>query len=363
MEVNKKNIIKANDISVDEPKTLAKFKEAKTSQYLLQGRLIDTSAITKNISKLMNYLSPIIINTDNLKEIISPNVKYVVQIPTEIMNRINTGEYDFMRSGEELIANVVDKTRPKSPVVKQLRMVQESTISPQALSDIRQMAQNIAIQQQLAVITERLDEIADKAERILSGQMTDRLGFIYGAWDTYQQALCINNAQLSNSLKMDVIQSLNIGRQQLIQYVDSQDNFFRGLPTTEIGAFVGNLNGKLIKRCADVLNSCNQALTGIALSTALLSSIYISYDETDVLKILFNPLKELIEERRGDLLLTAAIAGQQDNACAWVIDPNESERFLNQIIRPLEIIKGDFIEIEIAGSELIAIQEGINDGR
>ncbi len=325
-------------------------------------RLVDTSAIAKNVKNLMNILNPTILNIDNVKEVINPDIRYVVQISKEILGKMDSGEFDFMKSGGEIIANIVDKTRPRSPVVKQLRVAKEFVGNPQALAAVGQMTQNIAIQQQLASITQRLDEIAEKAERILSGQMTDRLGFIYGSWDTYQQALCISNEELSNVLKRDVIQSLNIGRQQLLQYIESQDKFFIELPNTKLSVFWENINGKLIKDCGDVLNSCNQALAGIALSTALLSSIYLSYDETNVLEVISKPLKEMIETRREHFLRVADIAGQQDKPFEWVINPSESKHFLDEIKNPVKLLGEDVIEIEISGAELLKIQEGNNDG-
>lgn len=320
-------------------------------------RLVDAFAIAKNVNKLMNHLNPIISNIDNVKEVIKPNVKYVVQISKEILDKIDSGDFDFMKSGGETIANIVDKTRPRNPVVKQLRMTKEAFGNPQAKAVVGQMAQNIAIQQQLASIMERLDEIADKAERILIGQMTDRLGFIYGSWDTYRQALYIGNEELRNALKYDVIQSLNIGRQQLIQYISSLDKFFDELPVTEFDTVLRNINGKLKKDCVDTLNSCNQALIGIALSTVLLSNIYLSYDETGVLEVLTKPLIEIIETRRKHILHIANIASQQDKPLDWVINPNELKSFLDEIKNPVKI-KGDILEIEISGAELIKLREG-----
>ncbi|KUO78960.1 MAG: hypothetical protein APF81_22185 [Desulfosporosinus sp. BRH_c37] len=320
-------------------------------------RLVDAFAIAKNVNKLMNYLNPIISNIDNVKEVIKPNVKYVVQISKEILDKIDRGELDFMKSGGETIANIVDKTRPKKPIVKQLRITKEAIANPQAKAVVGHMAQNIAIQQQLASITERLDAIADKAERILIGQMTDRLGFIYGSWDTYQQALYICNEELRNALKLDIIQSLNIGRQQLLQYISSLDKFFDELPVSEFETAFRNLNGKLKKDCVDTLNSCNQALTGIALSTVLLSNIYLSYDETGVLEVLTTPLIKVIETRRANILHIANIASQHDKLFDWVINPSELENFLDEIKNPVKMLKGDILEIEMSGAELIKLRE------
>lgn len=266
-----------------------------------------------------------------------------------------------MRSGEELIANVVDKNRRRKPVVHQLRMSKEVLSNSQLKANVAQTTQNIAFQQQLAKISEKLDEIACKAERILIGQMTDRLGYIYGSWDTYQQALRLNNSELSNALKHEVIQSLNVGRRQLLEYINSKDEFFQKLPTSQTQAFIKNLNGKLITECSNTLNSCNVALTGIALSTVILSNIYLSYGETEVLEILTLPLTEIIEERRKDFLLLANIAGQQDKPFEWVVDPKESKNFLDQIKSPVSTLQGDFIEIEIDGCKLIKLEDRNNN--
>lgn len=320
-------------------------------------RYIDISSIERNIDHLMNYMLPISNNIDSIKEYLKPDIKYIVQIPKEILDKIDNGDYDFMRSGEEIIANVVDKNRPRKPVVHQLRMSKETLSNSQSKTNLAQTTQNIAFQQQLANISEKLDEIASKAEKILIGQMTDRLGFIYGSWDTYQQALRLKNNELSNALKHEVIQSLNVGRRQLLEYINSRDEFFQKLPRTQTKAFLKNLNGKLITQCSDELNSCNVSLIGIALSTVILSNIYLSYVETEVLEILTSPLTEIIEGRRKDFLLLANIAGQQDKPFDWVVDPKESKKFLDQIKTPVNILYDDFIEIEIDGYKLINLED------
>jgi hypothetical protein len=320
------------------------------------SRLVDLNAISKNISKLMGVLNPIVTNIGNIKEAINPEIIYIAKFPKAILSKMSTGEFDFMKSGGEIISTIVDKTKPRNPVVKHLRLDKIANNS-QSILNIGQMLQNIAVQQQLANITERLDEIANKAEKILVGQMTDRMGFIYGAWDTYQQALSVANEELSNSLKLNIIQSLNIGRQQLLQYIDSQNEFFSKLPKTEFKTFFRNINGNLIKECESTFNSCNQAIVGVALSTIVLSNIYLSYGEVDVLTVLSRPLTEMVDKNRGNFKHLSAITAQISESMQWVIEPNSTEEFLDYIKNPIKNDANEYIEIEILGNELLKLSE------
>lgn len=102
-------------------------------------------------------------------------------------------------------------------------------ITPDLMSSLNQLA----TQQTLANIVQRLEVIDEKITDVLQGQINDRLAEVKSGIHTYEQAEVATNPDSKRELMVSAIQKLNDGRNKLIESTDF--SFIDKLPRNELG--------------------------------------------------------------------------------------------------------------------------------
>lgn len=241
----------------------------------------------KNIDEVLFYLSEITSVKENLEQIIKPDIIYRAEIPKEIMNKLKSGQYDIMKTTKgELLSNIIDTTKPKNRnIVHQLRLCNDTPDISHNLQSLMNNISNIAVQRQIAEISNKLEECNEKLNSIQRGQLTDRLGKIYGGKDQIEQAFKMSD---DNNLKQSLfiaIGNLNEGREQLISSLEENKRFIDDIPDNNYILFFKNLfDSKYKEECEKVYINGQVVFKGIIESSILLSIAYERMGEYDVIK-------------------------------------------------------------------------------
>lgn len=126
----------------------------------------------------------------NIKDIIDPKKEYIAKFPADVLDKINSGQYDFMKSKDgELLSTIIDKTSPRKIAVHQIRLEQIPADLADKVQNLSTNIAAIAIEQQLAEISEMISEILGLAEAIKRGQQNDRIGLVLSGKNQLEQAL------------------------------------------------------------------------------------------------------------------------------------------------------------------------------
>jgi hypothetical protein len=104
-------------------------------------------------------------------------------------------------------------------------------VTPDLLSSLNQLA----TQQTLANIVQRLEIIDEKITYVLQGQLNDRLAEVESGIHIYEQAIVASDPDVRRELLVSAIQQLNDGRNRLIK--STNIDFIDKLPRNRLGKF------------------------------------------------------------------------------------------------------------------------------
>ncbi|EGP5302239.1 hypothetical protein EAC14_14320, partial [Enterococcus faecium] len=172
----------------------------------------DSRKMSKNkISNIVSSISEVTSGVKNLKDIIDPEKEYIAKFPKDILDKINSGQYEIMKSKSgELLSTIIDKSSPRKNIVHQIRLDQVPFDLSDKVQNISTNVASMAIAQQLAEISETLSDILGISEAINRGQQNDRIGLVLSGKNQLEQAFEIANDQKSReALIMQAIKSLN----------------------------------------------------------------------------------------------------------------------------------------------------------
>ncbi len=132
---------------------------------------------------------------------------------------------------------------------------------------------------------------------VLQGQLTDRMGIIKGAVDTYKQALLVNDITVRNQLLTQAVSELNKGRRQLIESLESKTEFINKLPQSSFKQFCYSIINKIdINEIETKFLETQLIFDNIIKSSNYIALVYEELGEVNTLRESFPPLKECIKE-------------------------------------------------------------------
>ncbi|MCL4300880.1 MAG: hypothetical protein KJ077_34405 [Anaerolineae bacterium] len=137
---------------------------------------------------------------------------YQAYITPEVLERLrdNTARFGTRDSGL-LSASILDSETGK--IIHNASLME---VHPDLLNSLNQLA----VQQTLANIVQRLELIDEKVTDILQGQQNDRLADVQSGVDIYEQAIAATGPETRLGLLISAIQKLNDGRNKLLKSTD-----------------------------------------------------------------------------------------------------------------------------------------------
>jgi len=277
---------------------------------------------------------------------------YRVIIPNDISKRLEDGsaEWNFDKTGMQL-PTIKDQ---KGSFICQARL--EET-NPTNFSNVN----NIALQSTMAAVLEQLELLNKQVADVLQGQLTDRMGIIKGAVDTYKQALLVNDITVRNQLLTQAVSELNKGRRQLIESLESKTEFINKLPQSSFKQFCYSIINKIdINEIETKFLETQLIFDNIIKSSNYIALIYEELGEVNALRESFPPLKECIMEYSDKMRKAVEFLPYNPNSesqDSWYKTP---EKIIEMIDFHIRKLNSKYIEIEVTGEQLLLKEEGAN---
>ena len=295
---------------------------------------------------------------ENIKDIIDPKKEYIAKFPADILDKINSGQYDFMKSKNgELLSTIIDKTSPRKTAVHQIRLDQVPVDLADKVQSLSTNVAAIAIEQQLAEISEMLSEILGIAEAIKRGQQNDRIGLVLSGKNQLEQALEITDDQkLRDELIIQAIKSLNDGRSQLEQNIKDDINSSVTIPSKKLSLVWKSLSdNKFFEDVENKFSDLEKWFQAYLYATILLATAYEKLGKTEVLATIYKPVKELVEEYSLTMIPMANIIvrGPIDSKRNWFYSPQEFLENIETYSTNASLENTDYISFEITGKEML----------
>ncbi|MGL4847798.1 MAG: hypothetical protein ACRC28_02555 [Clostridium sp.] len=307
----------------------------------------------KNRKFIINGMVEAIKGVIDLTDKIDLEKKYIVKFPTEIIEKINLGQYEVMKSKKgEILSMIVDKTLPSNKnIVHQLRLEE---IETSKLQNLTGNITNIALEQQLAEFSEILKKIENNILDIKRGQMINRIGLIKSGKLKLEQAMELDDSNLEKrKLIINAISGLNDGRTQIELYLKEKLKKKIVIPDKKLMIIWEGLKNKNYYN--DIENEFNEIQEGVEAcfeATYTLALAYELIESKEAIAKVFTQLNEVIDSSAEELeRLSPMLMEIESNAC-WYKQKSKLIEEINEYTK-LEKKKSKYISMEVLGQELI----------
>lgn len=210
---------------------------------------------------------------------------YRAYIPPEVLKRLREGSARLAeRSNGNLAANILDcKT---GEIVANASLVE---VPPDLIGSLTQLA----TQQALADIAQRLEAISEQISAVLEGQHRDRLAEVQSGIDIYNQAIVATKDDERHHLLVAAIAKLNDGRNKLLNSTDL--SFVHRIPRSKLKMIL-QLNRDIPREVEEKSRIALESLCYIVRSTQYLTMAYSALNEPKSLAVCIEQSRTRLEE-------------------------------------------------------------------
>jgi hypothetical protein len=165
---------------------------------------------------------------------------YEAVIPPEVWKQLQQGRAQWDRKQSGLLGAVI-RDRETGKVICHINLRE---VCPELLSSVNQLA----AQQSLAEILERLESLERKIDTVLDGLQDDRIAIVESGADLYEQALAMNDRQTRRDYLLLAGQQLTEGRRLLRRSLESSLQFVDQLPKEPWRMMLWSVKGSNLTR-------------------------------------------------------------------------------------------------------------------
>lgn len=304
-------------------------------------------------------LTEVLAGISNIKEIINPEKLYIAKFPKDVMVKIDSGQYAVMKDKSgEILSTIIDTNLPKNRnIVHQLRLEEINPNLNDKVKDLGSNVTNIAIQQQLAELTQMLIQIQTIVLEIKRGQMTDRIGLVLSGKNQLEQALQLNSTDPNrNGLIINSITTINTGRAQLELALKDEIKKEISIPDNKFMLFLKSFfSADFYKGIEEQYANIQEGMFAYFEATRLLTLAYSVIESKDALNKVLEPARNMIEISQPRMKMLAALATQGDSGATelWYDNP---QKLLDKISSANRFQLPESIEnvtLEFSGREIL----------
>jgi hypothetical protein len=225
---------------------------------------------------------------------LSEGKTYKAYISPAVLERIKDGSARLAkRDNGYFAANILDAETGRT--IHNASLVE---VTPDLLNSLDQLA----IQQTLANIVNRLAVIDEKITDVLQGQFNDRLAEVESGIHIYEQAVVASDLDVRRELIVSAIQKLNDGRNKLIRSTDF--GFIDELPRNKLGMFF-SLNWDIPKHVQSKAESVWKAAHAIIKASRYLVIAYSDLNQPASLRVSLEQVEsevKVFQDRMGEIV-------------------------------------------------------------
>lgn len=209
---------------------------------------------------------------DGMKKL-SEGKTYQAYFPPEVLERIRNGSAILDKKDNGLFG-VLIRDVETGHVTNQVSLKE---VTPDSLSSLNQLA----TQQTLANIVQRLEVIDEKITDVLQGQLNDRLAEVESGIHLYEQAIAASDPDRREIIRNSVIPILTTGRNKLI--ISTDFSFIDKLPRNRLAMFL-NPNWDISKHVQSKAEPVLKAFHAIVEASRYLVLAYSALNQPDSLR-------------------------------------------------------------------------------
>jgi hypothetical protein len=301
---------------------------------------------------VLNELAFAITSSKNLIDI-NPEHIYVAKFPKDILQKLKTGEYKIMKSKSgDLLSNVIDKNLPANKnIVHNIRLKE---LNLNRMQNLANNMMSMAMQQQLAEISEELADIKAITVSIKRGQILDRIGFILSGRQQLEVALQASKKNRDDLLN-HAIQSLSIGRSQLELAMGDEVKNCVNVPKGYFSCLWKSfIDHKFIENCETTYNDIQEYIPAYLDASLLLSYAYVEVGEHQALSHILGPTKIIIQKCADTMQsLNKIVVKNNNNNIFWYNNIPEISSIIDDYSNKALLDTTEIISIEFKGEDFI----------
>lgn len=296
-------------------------------------------------------------DTAGIIRTVKTGVQYVVQVPAEFQKGLADGTFSVMesaKSGKQWATLVQKLPGGKNEIVCNMPIKPESVMQGNPMHDMSVNMQMMALQQQIASLTELVQEVCDTVKRIEQGQTDDRIGLLLAGKQGIEQAMLIQDEFLRKEKLANAQQTLLEARGQIAVTLQRKISEFPKVPERPVQRFFMELkkSGSLAQ-CDDAFDAIQTYYQLYLAATRLLADSYLYCGERAAAENAYAGgiafLRDLDFARVRTLRYTHPEDDFSDSLCERAVEYMESERTLSlETARPY-----DTIELTVTGEQIV----------
>jgi len=308
----------------------------------------------------------------SLGEVISKiksETEYVVQVPLKFKEAFEKGEVFIAQNKDTLqlrpqLAKYNDKG--KYEFVGPMDMIERNTVTGNPLQGIADKYQNIAMQQQMAQLSELMEKTHETVRRIEQGQYDDRIGHLIAGKNMICLALSdpehIDEAELNSGREQ-----LQIGCAQIGQTVYRRATEFKKIPKSRIVRDLQLfIHSDYYDAIDDDYGKIEECFDFYLQGTKMLAASYAICGETEKASLVFEQAKQTISQIDFEKVKNMAYIHPKEVEWLFELAPQYIDASKASCLD--EAKKYDMLSVKVSGQELLEAYanggtEGIQEER
>ena len=307
-------------------------------------------------TKIVKVLSELA-NTEEIRKevtkVINKETTYIARIPKKLKADMQMGLLDFMhdkKTGENLGMLVDSKHKTKG----YLRIDEANSV------DLTANLANIAIQQQLANMTEVINDVRSRVISLQEGHDADLFGSIKGMHHQLLQMRDAKNPETRKQLATNAITVINDIRGKLEMTILNVLKDIELVPGTDRAIYWEiTKNKNYLSDIIEKYDRVEELFSYYITATQLLGYTYAFLDEPLSYNDVFLPCKELVENENLKKLIAAEYIYEETLNEKWYKNPEKYLVKIENASHDIFLENNDIVEIEITGEKVLeAIENG-----
>lgn len=217
-EIRMNNLLSRNEENEFQLIPTDEKKEQTNRGLQLLQKAVEITTRQKSIIRDTIYSS---VEFSNFVSRIERGQKLVLDIPQEIMEKIQSGEYSVMKTkdGGILKAEILDSN---GKIKQHMDVKWEDFCNIPNPAELINMAQMKNIQGQLQEVVKQLEFIAKAVQNVLIGQQNDRIALYRSGEQLFVEAMATRNKELQEQLLVSALKTLEDARMQMIENIKTE---------------------------------------------------------------------------------------------------------------------------------------------
>lgn len=239
------------------------------------------------------------LDTANVIQNVKRGIEYVVQVPAEYQAGLEAGKYTVLagKDGRQWATLYEVLPNGKHSFACNMPIKPEELVQGNPMHDVSMNMQMMAMQQQLAKLTELVQDTYEAVKRIEQGQTDDRVGTLRAGKEGMEQAILIEDTEQRKIAIGNAQQLLLNARGQIGETLKTKVYSFPAIPKSQIRQFFARLSsGNYFSGKDAAFSSIQDYFELYLLATKLLADSYYYIGETKAAEEVYRHAKNFVRE-------------------------------------------------------------------